>query len=814
MARHRSRSLVQSIAQEIHENGNGNFNTPKGNGTAGKSSGVLNKELPHKPRLTRSQSIPELSHNKPKKQDDVILLDPFTALDYETVWNQYLALEYNSYPLQYDFSTQDTLNKVQHINQLQFHKILTVNLNQLKAMKRETDQVNSQLLSVRTKYFHIEEQTEDFNNQSLALVDKEHQLSEKVEAINAVLKNFESLDEITKKLSVPNNIKLIRSNSFKKILQDLNHSLEFFNHNTSKDASNLKFKNIEMYKIKFRQCMTRSLTLIKDYLINELKKIERTIMSSNGDIVDILIYKQFDNYLQEFKQEFYNFPNLIEIYMVRIETYHEEEYKGLLMEVVYTYFKIRLNLVNISKQLAKFTDDSLVKFTQDNLSFIKKTLIREFKLFKDWFGLNHDNVIPEFINTELYNYFRDLIDPFYDIIRHRVLKETNISVLCQLMNLLQKYYEFEDHDQEKINFGEIFEPIFNDVQSRLIFRIQIYVDNRLVPYKPSPEDLKIGNRNPQKRKNSNSSTATNVLDEEFEENLFEELYLPLGKALTILSNIYELINSIVFDDLAHYIVHSCIEILKNGAYTLCVKHLGIVDAKLYYLKNLIILKYQLNNFDIQFVRTETSLDFTSGLNELYSIIRNGEILINVNKNGIFSLISKTVPKIINNMIDAKLEIELEINNSINELLTEYLNLLIDPLADTHRAKSEVEKFNDFKQRIHDLLPNFKSTITNYINDLNILKFLFNNLIEILVNYYQNYYSNLTPSDDLNLIMEPEIFINFFNNFVDDLLDDQTLSNNLMDIKPLLKFDEELNEIPQGPPEPQEQISEDPNSGNK
>lgn len=773
MARHRSKSLVQSIALDIPpENGSTDESPNHSIHLKGLNGHLNDLSLTRKAR-GRSESVPNLT----QRSKEPILLDPFTPMDYQTLWARYMALEYNSYNIQYDFDSQHTIDQVQHPDQMNFHKILTVNLNQMKAMKLEVAQVDDQVTKIQSKYYNIDEQTEDFNTQSLALVDKERQLSQKVDSINVILKNFEDLDEITKKLSVPNNIKLIRSNSFKKTLQDLNNSLEFFNHSSSGDAS--KFKNIEMYKIKFRQCMTRSLTLIKDYLINELKKIERIIKSSKEDILDILIYKQFENYLLEYKDEFYNFPNLINIFMVRIETYHEEEYKGLLLEILHNYFSLRLSLIDLSKHLGRFTDTNLVKFTQDNLSYVKKTLVREYGLFKSWFNFNE--AIPPFINTELYNYFKDLLDPFYDNIRHRVLRETNISVLCQLMNLLQKYYEFEDYDQNQINLGDIFEPILNDVQSRLIFRIQLYIDNKLVPYKPVPEDLKIGHR---------QKAPNNILEEEFDENIFEELYLPLGKALTILSNIYELINSMVFDDLAHYIVHSCIVILQTGAYKLCVKHLGKVDAKLYYLKNLIILKYQLNNFDIQSVRTETSLDFTSGLNELYSIIRNGEVLINVNNNGIFSLIQKTVPKVINNMIDAKLEIELEINNTLNDLLTEYLNILIEPLTDFDNPR-EPENFARFKQNISEMLPNFKATFISYINDLNILRFAFNNLVELLVNYYLTYFNNLAPSVELNNIMEPEIFANFFNNLVDDLLNDESLSNNLMDIKPLLKFDDEL-----------------------
>lgn len=792
MARTRSKSLVQKIALDgPHINGIEHENGSVSNG----SRTSLAKEQKSYTTLRKSRSIPSF-----QKTYKPIPLDPLTSHETDILWERTILNEYSGNKIEYDMSK--VLNH-SHLSQLDisnFQKILSVNINQLSNLKQEVVSLDDQLTQIQVKYNKIDTQTREFNIQSQELIKKEQDLNLKVESINLILKNFENLEEITKKLSMPNNLKLIRSQSFKKILENLNSSLEFFNNSDKK----LVFKNIEMYKIKFRQCMTRALTLVKDYLINDLKKLESQVNKSSGDlsIFKIAIYKEFEGYLADYKEDFYGFNNLINIFLNRIENKHELEYRGLLMEIVNYYFKLRVGLV---QRIQNFDDinidkDNLVKFTQDNLLSMKKLLNKEFKLFKGFFEFHQtSNSVPELLTTPLYDFFRSIVDPFYDLIRQKILKETNISLLCQLTNLLQNnYYEFEDEfggHEDQIKYGEIFQPILNDCESRLVFRIQIYVDNKLIPYQPTSEDLKLGHINETKNKKANS------LDEDLPENLFEELYLPLGKALTILSNIYELINSMVFDDLAHYIVHSCIEILKAGS-ALCMKLSGEIDSRLYYLKNLIILKYQLNNFDIQFVRTETSLDFTSGLNELYNLIRTGEVMINVNQNGWFNLIKKTVPKIINNMIDAKLEIEMEINYCINLLLTDYLNLLIDPLNKVVYETATQEEFNGalqtFKGNTKTLTTKFKSQIISYINDYNILKILFNNLIQLLINYYEGFYLNsinMHKSLSLDDMMEPEVFNNYFNNIVDELLDDESLNNNLLDIKPLLKFNDELEDPP-------------------
>lgn len=113
---------------------------------------------------------------------------------------------------------------------------------------------------------------------------------------------------------------------------------------------------------------------------------------------------------------------------------------------------------------------------------------------------------------EFYTFLKNVLDPLYDGIRLWVLKEVNISSLCQLTTLLQKYYEFEDLDDpngslvdsqsyfgivqlDTLKYGVLFQPLLDDAQHRLIFRIQNYIDTKLMKYKPSAMDLKIGYKN-------------------------------------------------------------------------------------------------------------------------------------------------------------------------------------------------------------------------------------------------------------------------------------------------------------------------------
>ncbi|OBA20132.1 hypothetical protein METBIDRAFT_33080 [Metschnikowia bicuspidata var. bicuspidata NRRL YB-4993] len=391
--------------------------------------------------------------------------------------------------------------------------------------------------------------------------------------------------------------------------------------------------------------------------------------------------------------------------------------------------------------------------------------------------------------------------------RNKILKETSITELSHLTNLLATYYELDDdtasivsNTHSKIEYGALLEPIINDSQARLIFRIQNYIDNKLVKYKPRPEDLLLGNR-------KKSSGRISVLDE-FEANLFPELYVPVGKALTILSNLYELINSMVFDDIAHYIIHSCIFMLKNGAMDLAISHLGYADAKLFYLKNLTMLKNHLNTFDIQFVRTETSLDLTGGIQELIRIFRSGSLSVSLNSQGGFlELAKKSAPKVVNDMIDAKKEIELELSNTFNDFITDCTNVICEPILHDD-GTSLAEKNNKLSDNVLMKVPHIHKQVSAYIAQDEFVTYLLSVLSRLIYSTYESYHRTVEQkmassghADELNEIMEPETFFNFLAETIAGLQEFHDIRQETIDYnedninasEPILEITNEISE---------------------
>lgn len=651
----------------------------------------------------------------------------------------------------------DDVSALSNDTVLNFITTSNANLAAVDSLLEENDAIFAKINGLLAQYDHVSKGTSEFADESSKLIEKKDKYAATIDEIDLILAMFEPLDSITRSLSRP-GYSLIRKQKFLDILAQLDQLLEFL-------AAHPDYKEHAFYQVRFRQCCTRALTLIRNYLIEDIKSFG-TQMSSNLASAtktvtsDVFLYTDFTNHAQDAR-----YGELLLQISSRIPTH--SEYTGLLDDVLLVYFKVRLEFVGNNAHVPVESGD-LVQFCQNEISHYKKTVEKEFSTFAKVFGLS------EHCTKLLHQYLKSVIEPLYDVVRNKVLRETNISTLCQLTILLQKYYEFDDTESvasyspsSQINYGELLEPILHDVQNRIIFRIQIYIDDKLMAYKPRPEDLKIGNRKASEKQSDSS------LDADFPDNLFPNMYPPLGKALTILSNIYELVNSVVFDDLAHYIVHSCISILKDGAYKLAVSHLGPMDANLYYLKNLIVLQSQLSNFDIQYVRTETSLDFTSGINEIIAMIRAGEVMYNINQLGIIELVKKSVPKVINNMIDAKHEIEHELNNAVHGFITECANRISSPLQN-----GNVDAIPTFRDNLLTELPSIHHEIGLFIADEAIVKYLMNNLAGLLVSAYEKYYELLERHTDD--VMEPDTLFNFVNEIVSGL-----------DEEPRVEFNEEI-----------------------
>lgn len=688
---------------------------------------------PHKLKVQRSKSFDLTDDRDHHRFDRKDLSYPYTDDE-----RQHLTKEYID---SYDYNVLLSPEDEERIEKNEFLKYNTF-LESCKFRRHNYDSLVEkssdiiQILSDLTfKYDTVTKETYEFQEQSDKLINEYSSYSELNEQVNDYLHYFELLDTFTRRLNNPSP-NIVRKNSFKKMLSQLDECLGFIDEH--KD-----FKDYETYNLRFKQCLVRALTLIRNYVVNNLKSIRDDLSAKvratkvNSVTQDALIYTRFESdseFLYDVSADLIN----------RAES--NEELEGLLSDCFNFYFSTRTRLIqpkiweHLKLSNDHDTNKTLVQFSQSNISFFTK-------IFRDEFELFH-KIFPRDSKDALLHWFQQLCEPLNDTLRNSVLRESSISALCELATLLDKYYEYDDEEEQQfemeklsayedndkpafanVDLGAVFHPILQDVQSRLVFRAQVYVDENIVKYRPSIKDFQIGHRKKSEAQDDpdpDSSTLTGSSNK----NALKNCYPPLNKGISLLSKMYQLVSSSVFDDMAHNIVHDCIISLRQ-AYHVAKPTIGKLDSELFFLKNLLMLKVQLQTFDIEYVSNETFLDF-SGIGDIINKIRNGSSVFN--EGGILELVRESVPKVVNNMIDARTELQTELRNIVHEFTEDAVQQIVEPIANPEAETAETDSLN-LKDNIEASFPRLKSEIEIFIEDGQIVTSLIDG-IQVCIFWYK------------------------------------------------------------------------------
>lgn len=702
---------------------------------------------------------------------------------------------------------------------------LNIKIDEYKVVLDQTRQVNDQLDSSIKKFRKISQDTGAFIEETKTIYEKQSKLSNLTESIPKALHYFEVLDPIMRRLNHATSPAIVKKSSFTTMLATIDESLRFLDENSD-------LKDAAAYRIKFKQCLIRACELISHFLTNLLKQTNQEILDKTKNknsltglpstTRDAFLYSKFYTIADTFKIQV---SEIVKRSNEKAYNKYHDELNSILYECFNHYFQTRLRLLtpviwsHIDEIVVKDKDQGLVKFIQDGKVYFQQLCADEYKLFVEFFPEKE-------CRFKINQWFLQLCEPLYDSIRVRVLKETDICTLCDSVTLFAPYYEFEEGSEEyvkqftDIQYDKLFEPIVQKVQARLILRVQIYVQQNILSYRPTRDVFMISNRrrksktslqggnedattsddNPDPLLESYLSSFKNrsilpispndaddkCIDSEESTDKISQLqtyYPPLLKTLALLSKIYEMINSVVFDDLAHHVVHDCIVSLRN-AYDMVIKSsagksdFNNLDISLAYLKNLLMLRDSIQNFNIQYTVNETYLDFSGAEGFFKSLKENGRnVLKKTKSSSILTLARELVPKVVNNMVDARTELISELRNVIKDF-TESTSLeLIDDTLDINSDEDLLSKNVKLRENIKARLPRIYEQILNYIDDQEIVTNLLDAVQELITQSYSKYYETITElaengkfaKDQVADVMYLDVFTDFFAKEVADLL---------------------------------------------
>lgn len=169
----------------------------------------------------------------------------------------------------------------------------------------------------------------------------------------------------------------------------------------------------------------------------------------------------------------------------------------------------------------------------------------------------------------------------------------------------------------------------------------------------------------------------------------------------------------MFDDLAHQVVHLCIQSLFNASTLLTTKK-SRLDADLFLIKHLLILKEQIGAFDIEYVRPETEIDLSSVVERFKEFSRWDTFSPTALRKVV------QLPVVVENMLDAKEELEGKLRIAING----FTAATAESISSCVTGKSEIEHSDDeiksasekFRENAEKLLPTIQQKTEEYIGD--------------------------------------------------------------------------------------------------
>ncbi|KAF9289606.1 Golgi transport complex subunit 3 [Mortierella alpina] len=581
---------------------------------------------------------------------------------------------------------------------------------------KQIDETSECFQSLEGHYAFVEEKTRALQLACEKLLQEQTSLQTLADTMASKLSYFHQLDAVTRLFNAPGDDVCLRQ-EFAPMLSKLDECLDYV-------QQNLKYKDSELYQMRFRQCMTRGMTLIKMHLITKLRALSAEVTSkkpvlAKGESIKpamatALFYVKFRAIAPPLR-------SLVAELEKRCVSH--KEYNSLLNDCYNCYFSVRqqhLSTMIVSKiqEMGPSQRDKL-KFARNGLAYLTSVCMEEYSLFYNFFNTGEE---------ELYGYLDTLIGYLYDYLRPRIIHENKIDILselCVVMNIQQSDIPIDENSH--LAFGYLIRNMLQDTQHRLVYRAQAFIRSEIQNFKPAPNVLdyparlqappllpngaealsRSASSQHIHRPSDTESIAESIPEassptpslagsitggyfssptlQQFDESaeMYQGWYPTLQKTLWLLTKIYKCVEQSIFDDLSQEALSKCLVSLNQASVAIKETKDHQVDGHLFLIKHLLILKEQIAPFEGNFVHSTKEVDFSRMTDAITTLFRDRTNLFSFGS--WFGAVSQTItPTLVDSYLDARQEIDrdlklvcetfiLEMGKSAVHSLAEFMN---------------------------------------------------------------------------------------------------------------------------------------------
>ncbi|KAJ3129149.1 Golgi transport complex subunit 3 [Nowakowskiella sp. JEL0407] len=618
-------------------------------------------------------------------------------------------------------------------------------------IKSKIDQATLILDSLSDNYLFVEEKSMGLQRACEKLLEEQTHLLNVAEQLAANLEYFNALEPITKLLSSSGD-NVCLDDRFVPMLVKLDDCLAFV-------KAHPKYRDSELYLMRFRQCMTRGMTLIKLYFVSQMRAVqndikERLQQRPPNELLNVSLYTSL--FFVKFRKLAAELQPLIAEIEIRVPGH--SEYYALLTDCMQAYFSTRLSLLSpqISLRMANISQNAdLLSFARDGCAYMLGLSTDEYILYRQFFRLDEEQLSGylDQLSTDLYYALRPLI--------LREIKIDTLSQLCQNLDILQssdigstlsltqspnadptidEYFPDETEFKEELTpVRFVMKRVLEDAQSRLVFRAQSFIRNEIRGFRPREQELLVlarGRGLPQPMPLSSvvgvapilEPEVTAVVESKDESKLVDgaeektddensnkqelseiisgklvygggEWYPTLQRTLYILGKLYKCVPNAVFEDLAQEAVAFCLKSLLFAGNIIASKQ-SKLDFQFFLIKNLLMLREQIIPFDLSFVRKEEGVDFQEMIDAFSSVLSPSKWGFNTLSNALsVGIKAATDPKITQSFTDSKLEVDVELKRVCERFIMETAKDCVEPVSSFILKVSAFRNSRDLKSQL-------------------------------------------------------------------------------------------------------------------
>ncbi|KAG0310178.1 Golgi transport complex subunit 3, partial [Dissophora globulifera] len=630
---------------------------------------------------SREQNIPSRS-----RLDSVANIDGISVEEYEP--EQLEPIETTQQFLDWFSGIEGKMERDQEDVYRNYLTVVILYKEACNGFLHQIDETAECFKNLEGDYAFVEEKTRALQLACEKLLLEQTTLETLAEQMSSKLWYFHQLEDVTRLFNAPGDDVCLRP-EFTPMLGTLDQCLEYV-------QQNMKYKDSELYQMRFRQCMTRGMTLIKMHLITKLRALSTEVASrkptlAKGESLSSTVSTNL------FYVKFRTIAPPLRTLVAELEKrcVSHKEYNSLLSDCYNCYFAVRQQhlspmIVSNIQAMGPSQQDKL-KFARNGLAYLTSVCMEEYSLFYNFFNTGE---------AELYGYLDTIIGYLYDYLRPRIIHENKIDILselCVVMNTQQSDIPIDENS--RLAFGYLIRNMLQDTQHRLVYRAQAFIRSEIQNYKPTPNVLDYPARlqvppplpltadapsrsvsSQHLHRNSDAESLAESIPEissptpslagsitggyfssptlqQLDESsaMYQGWYPTLQKTLWLLTKIYTYVEQPIFDDLSQEALSKCLVSL-NQASTTIKESKDQVDGHLFLIKHLLILKEQIAQFEGNFVHTTKEVDFTKMTDAIITLFRDRSKMLNFGS--WFGAVSQTItPTLVDSHLDARQEID-------------------------------------------------------------------------------------------------------------------------------------------------------------